>query len=388
DCQMSPVKEQPQISYPEGINRLEDGRWVIRVQAIHSKTGQRKERKRVLSETMTLSQVEDARQHLKAQIERAAPNLLSQRLTFNDYAELWLRVKAERVRASTAEHYLLALHRWILPHIGPLLIAHFNRRDALAWVAEVERARMDNGQPYSRHTTSGWWRVFCHFVRDAAADLGVPDPIVRVRAPRGPSGLRRQRQTLTAEELRALLDAARATFPSRYAEIYTLALTGMRPGELYALRWLDFDEVRGRIIIRHAHRRGIVGPTKTDEPREVALSTEGRHVLRLHFSAQVEACRLASDLIFPSSTGGYRLPESLHKPLRALSKDLQLPVSVGPLILRRTFNTLMLENGVDHVVLRAMMGHSDESMTQRYAGISLDEKRRVVNALEERMGRP
>lgn len=369
---------------PSGVRRLKDGRWKIRIYAVCFKTGLAKETQRIFSNTMTLAEVLAEREIVKRHIEEGEDPLPNKHLTFYAYAEQWLRVKAEHIRASTAEHYLQILHRHVLPTIGPIIISRFTRRDVQAWVSTVQRARMKDGRPYSRHTTVGWWRIFCQFVRDASADCGVPDPIVRVQAPKGPPGLRRQRKTLTTHELGALLSAVRIDFPHRYAEIYILALTGMRPGELYALRWGDLDENRARLIIRSAHRRGVVGLTKTDAPREAVVTREGLRLLRLHRREMIEAQHpgLESGLIFPAKNGSYRGPESLHKPLRDVSKSLGLEVRAGPLILRRTFNTLMLESGVDRIVLRSMMGHSDEEMTERYAGVSVESKRRAVVALE------
>ena len=55
---------------------------------------------------------------------------------------------------------------------------------------------------------------------------------------------------------------------------------------------------------------------------------------------------------------------------------------MGPQVLRRTFNTLMVEAGVDRIVLRSQMGHCSEEMTERYAGVSVEAKLAAVRRLE------
>ena len=92
-----------------------------------------------------------------------------------------------------------------------------------------------------------------------------------------------------------------------------------------------------------------------------------------------------SGLLFPSLTGGYRGPESLHKPLRKAAAAAGVPIRVGPLVLRRTFNTLMLQSGVDRIVLRSQMGHCSEQMTERYAGVPVAAKRGAVAEFEQRI---
>ena len=52
----------------------------------------------------------------------------------------------------------------------------------------------------------------------------------------------------------------------------------------------------------------------------------------------------------------------------------------GAQVLRRTFNTLMVEAAVDRAVLWSMIGHSDERQSRRYAGVSLDAKADAVQS--------
>jgi integrase len=236
-----------------------------------------------------------------------------------------------------------------------------------------------------------------------AADLGLPDPTVRVQRPR--SGVRgvRQGETLTVEQLGKLLTTVRKLYPQWYAETYMLAFTGMRPGELYALRWSDIDEDRGVINVRRSVRRGHVTTTKTDAAREVALTPGIRDVLEAKFEAlAVEAdraevdgrVRLADELratvdgqnpdavIFPAEGGGYRLPESIRKVLRLCSGAAGLSIRVGPQVLRRTLNTLLVEQGTAGTVIRAQIGHTTEAMTDLYAGVHPTAKAQAIEAVE------
>ena len=80
--------------------------------------------------------------------------------------------------------------------------------------------------------------------------------------------------------------------------------------------------------------------------------------------------------------------ERAHFILEQLIDDARqagIDIRVGPQVLRRTFNTLMLRAGVDGVTLRTMMGHTTESMRQRYAGVSAEHKLEAVGRLFARM---
>jgi site-specific recombinase XerD len=98
--------------------------------------------------------------------------------------------------------------------------------------------------------------------------------------------------------------------------------------------------------------------------------------LRSHLDTMIREQRrgLEEGLVFPSTTGGYRVQSSITKPLLELAEHVGIEHRVSPQVLRRTFNTLLVMEGVDRIAIRAMMGHMDEEMTERYAGVRMDRK--------------
>lgn len=90
------------------------------------------------------------------------------------------------------------------------------------------------------------------------------NPTAAVKAPRpAPKEMR----TLSADETRRLLEAARG---DKLEAIYVLAVTtGMRQGELLALKWQDIDLETATISVRRTltrtdgGKRVVLGETKT-----------------------------------------------------------------------------------------------------------------------------
>jgi integrase len=374
-----------------GVYRLPDGRWWVRATAV-TPLGRRRD----TSVTLPRSATEEA---AVATLARLRDTLLRETTetkqetretpTVADYAERWLEAKAQRVRPSVAANYTAALSDRILPRLGEVRLDALTRADVDAWVAWAEVARKPprqgetEGERYAKETVQGWWRVFCGMARDAAAEYGLKDPTFRVRAPAPRVPKRREGRTLTAAELGELLEQVERFSPARYAEVFALSFTGMRAGELFALRWDDVDEVRQRILIRRAVWRGIEDQPKTGESRELALPSALAEVLREHRRGMVVAQHrgLKTGLVFPSDHGTSREPASLHKPLALAAEAAGIEVRVTPQVLRRTFNTLMVLSGVDRIVLRSQMGHSSEEMTRRYAGVDLSAKSEAVARL-------
>ena len=60
---------------------------------------------------------------------------------------------------------------------------------------------------------------------------------------------------------------------------------------------------------------------------------------------------------------------SLNAALQIATEAAGIEQKVTPQVLRRSVNTLGVLAGVDRITLRAMMGHTTEEMTQRYAGV-------------------
>lgn len=73
-----------------------------------------------------------------------------------------------------------------------------------------------------------------------------------------------------------------------------------------------------------------------------------------------------------------RLPQSIRKALELAREAAKLNQVVSAQVLRRTLNTMMIRAGVDRIVLRSMMGHMSEAMTERYAGVDSNDKKAAI----------
>ncbi len=374
-------------SHP-GLYRLPDGRYKIRATAKCERTGKLREATRTLEpgvrETEALAVLYQMKIELKqgGAEEAAAPTSVP---SVTDYAEQWLERKARRIRPSVAVNYERALGNAILPQLGHHALDQVHRGLVEDWVTWAERQVLPDGRPYARDTVQGWWRVLKALLRDCAAEYNLPDPTNRVRPPEVRITGRRERGTLTGDELARLLGAVEALFPERHPEVHLLAFTGVRAGELYALTWDDIDDKAGVIHVRRSVWKGQVAATKTGDPRDVAVNAAMLEVLRRHRERMVAAWHpgVSTGLVFPANNGAHREPQSLHKPLAVASEAAGLGQRVTAQVLRRTFNTLMVVAGVDRIVLRSVMGHCSEEMTARYAGVGLSAKQEALEQLSE-----
>ena len=146
----------------------------------------------------------------------------------------------------------------------------------------------------------------------------------------------------------------------------TAALTGLRKGELVALRWRDIDWAARRIRVRQNYVRGQFGtPKSRRSTRSVPMADQVGGVLDQlskvsHFAAP-------DDLVFAHPVTGQPLAKAnmsrrLRKALEAAGLE---PHRFHDL--RHTFGTRMAAVGTPLRTLQEWMGHRDIATTQRYA---------------------
>lgn len=194
------------------------------------------------------------------------------------------------------------------------------------------------------------------------------NPCKRVKRMRNDS---KERGTLTPEEAYDLLThPERWNNPTCYLANLLAACTGMRAGEIQALRAIDFTETK--IIVRHnwLERSHTLKETKTGIVREIPIDPKLRLVLLTG--------KLPMDFIF--SDGEYPISKScLLRGLKwALKKsgvsfDEQKERGICFHSWRHYLNSRMRVAGIPDVITREITGHTTTEMTERYTHISAED---------------
>jgi integrase len=197
------------------------------------------------------------------------------------------------------------------------------------------------------------------------------NPVALVEKPRGRRNL--DIRFLDVQELEALL-AATPTDERGTTErlLYlTAAMTGLRRGELLALRWQDIDWTAGVVRVRRNYTRGQFGtPKSRRSSRAVPLAQRVRDELGLHH--QKSRFQSPADLVFPHPELGVVLdPAKLRKRFQVAARRAGLrPVRLHDL--RHTFGTRMAAAGAPLRWIQEWLGHSDYRTTTLYADYAPD----------------
>jgi integrase len=200
------------------------------------------------------------------------------------------------------------------------------------------------------------------------------------------------------EESRRLLEAAR---DYTLEALYVLALsTGMRQGELLALKWEDVDLDGGRVRVRrtltHVDKAFVLGEPKTKNSRRSIRLTKGTiSALQAHLSRQLEEIEEMGSLyqpgglVFATEAGTVINPSNLRsRSFKPLLKRAGLP-PIRFHDLRHTCATLLLSKSVNPKVVSEMLGHASISITlDIYSHLLPDMQEKAVAALENMLSYP
>lgn len=323
-------------------------------------------------------------------LDRGLPVLQDERQTLGAFLTQWLEgIRPPHVRPKTYRSYEQLMRVHVISALGKVPLAKLAPQQLQAFYAE----RLTNGRS---PTTVRHIHAVLHTALEQAVRWGLVARNVSdlVDAPRMH---RKEMLVLNHEQARTFLSAAQ---DDRLQALYVTALTtGMREGELLALRWRDVDLEAGHVQVRNTLQKlpgqpPVIAPVKTDySRRKITLATTTVEVLRSHRARQLEE-RLAMgpawedwELVFCTTVGtplnGKNL---LQRGLRPILKRADLP----PLRvhdLRHTCATLLLLQGVHPKIVSEMLGHSSVAITlQVYSHVLPDMQKQATEAMDRLFG--
>lgn len=287
-------------------------------------------------------------------------------ITVAGYLATWL-AGLDR-KPATLEAYRRVVERQLTPQLGTVRLQHLTAPKVKA----AYRALQDGG--LSPTTVQLVHQVLSKALSDAVKHQLVGQNVAAlVEAPRRS---RLEFHTWTAEQVGAFL---RHVVDDRLAAMWRLFLTtGMRRGEVAALRWQDVDLERATLAVRQTGNRlkgGVwtVGTPKgrgdaAAKSRKLSLDAGTVAALRAHRTRQLEE-RLAwgSDwqdvgLVFVREDGSPLNPTTIGHRLTTRAKQGGLP-HLRVHDLRHTYATLALETGVHPKVVSERLGHANIGIT-------------------------
>lgn len=284
--------------------------------------------------------------------------------TFGDFAEDWFSTTVH-LKPSTRASYEMLLRRYVLPYFAAHPLSRLERVQVQAWVAEL------NAQGLGAGTVRNAYRVLARVLAEAERSRLIPrNPAADIPLP---VSRRDEMRFLSPEEVDRLAEAIE---PSHRALILAAAYTGLRWGELAALKVGRLDLLRGAVEVREAlsevsgHIETVA--TKTGEHRTVPLPGFLCEVLAAHIATY------PGEYVFTSSEGGPLRKSFGRRYFKPALRRAGLDEATRFHDLRHSAASIAIGMGANVKQVQQMLGHSSATVT-------LDTYSHIFPALSEQL---
>jgi integrase len=278
--------------------------------------------------------------------------------TFKEHAKMWLSLPHDW-KESTRENYLGNLNNYILPVFGKIPINEIKRKDLKHFFDRLlSKGVAVNTVSLIRSPISG---VLSHALD---SELIEHNPIIGLKLGKKTT---LEFEPLSKEDVILLLESAQQYEGGVYYPSVLLALrTGMRIGEIRALKWKDLDFENRLIEVKRSCRKERITTPKNGKSRRVDMTPHLAETLQVLQTAQkrkaLEKGRPFSEWVFANNLGTIMRYKAFRKALLGCLKKAGLR-KVRIHDLRHTYATIRLLSGHNIGDVSYQLGHSSIKIT-------------------------
>ena len=361
----------------ENIFKRKDGRWEARYIKGHELSGKIQYG---FCYGKTYKEAKDKVTRRKADLIAGIPTpVASNRHRFAYFCEEWLRLEKGKVKESTYVKYDTILNNHILPKLGGC----FPQGITSQLVERFKQELLEEG--LAAKTVRDILMVLHTILKYTAARFPGILPTVEITYPKEP---KKEARVLDIDEQRRLIAYLQTNMDACKFGILLALLTGLRLGELCALRWANVSLRNGTLHVDATMQRlrddkstgsgktkVMIGSPKSDTSIRTIPLTDSA----VRLCGQFDPHRPAAFLL--TGTERFMEPRQVQKRLAKYTKECGLE-GVHFHTIRHTFATRCVEAGFEIKSLSEILGHANTTITlDRYVHSSMDMKRANMEKL-------
>lgn len=353
--------------------------------------------------------VSDARSKLADMIQKVDQNVyLNNQITLNRYFEEFQRVrlKTKAVKQSTLKSEKVMYDKHIRPALGTKRICKITVLDAKNFQLALMEKEGRKGKKLEVSTINKIMYCLEKILNSAVRDeIILQNPVSKVQKLKD---IRQKRardtnhRALSKEEQEIFVKYAKGSW--YYNALMLLLCTGMRQGELRALRWSDIDYKEGVIHVQRTmsydlENKPIVNTPKTRTSlRDIPLNQTIIDLLKMQKQQIEMLCR--EQKVRPMDDYVIKSPRNLpvwdirrlneamyHIQVKIRKEGIHFP-NISCHCLRATFATRAIDAGMSPQTLKEILGHSNYQMTMdlyyhNSGEVKKQEMEKIVDAFQE-----
>ncbi len=308
-------------------------------------------------------------------------------MLYSNWIVKWLQRKEQLVKESTFAAYSNIVVNHLLPKFGEMKLEQITEEVIQDYVFELlKHGRLDGSGGMGERASKDIVIVLKNTLRDAMRAKLIKTSVFEIRFPSFNSQYKVKVLSLTEQKL--LCDAIDSNLTTRSAGIFLSLHTGMRIGEVCALRWMDVDMDDRMIHINHTLQRVYKKDLSGSGKSKLLLSSPKTKTSRRSIPISKSLYTVMKGLS-PSSPNMFFLSGSEKiievRTFRTFFETFLIRNGFEKFnfhILRHTFATRCIEAGADCKTVSELLGHATVNMTLNlYVHPHLEQKRNCVELI-------
>ncbi len=311
------------------------------------------------------------------------------KITINDVSTEWLSMKKLTVKQSTFSTYYCIVKRQIIPELGEIPLEKLNSSMINAFTSKKmgiggEGSKKGLGSKTVRDINM----VLKAIIKYAESEYQICHVAENTVMPK----VKKEKiETLTEEETKTLFHYLwEHRSDARCEGILLCMYSGIRLGEVCALRWADIDLLNKVIHVRHTLQRISVTDENSvhrtqivmDEPKTASSIRTIPISNQIYQSIKKIRGKADDSSFFLTNTNRFIEPRNYQYFFKSVLRKNGIR-NVNFHILRHTFATQCVRVGMDVKTLSEILGHANISITLNYyVHSSLETKRKQINLLK------
>lgn len=308
------------------------------------------------------------------------------RILYKDWAVEWLDYKKDYVKESTYANYSHVIYNHLIPDLGDTYLQSMNHNLLQQYILDkLKSGRVGEKASLSEKSVKDIMVILKSTLRHAMNQNVIDNINLDFTYPKNHKT--QKIYILSKREQKKITDYILENLKARNIGILISLYTGMRIGELCALKWSDIDFKNNIIHVNKTLQRIYVKDDTNQTSSKIVIttpktSTSTRDIpISKDFATIIRPLKENSKFYVLTSSLDCIEPRAYRKHFMLILKRLKIkPINFHSL--RHTFATNCISLGIDYKTVSELLGHSDINITLNlYVHPNLSQKKKCMNII-------